>query len=300
MRSLSENEVKQPLPFEAFTVPNLSRKPEKVAEPVSWFTVLAPRIPEEPKEGVAFVPTLMGDPTQPQCALFPNVDEIAAETLRQKNESLAEPPELVLLRAQIEMDAELIEFDAQQRATKILVQAQQDGYAVGYAEGLAKGQADGQAQALAQFEQERALYRADIEDFIAHIEAERVKTWHEMEPLMIRMVFELSAKVIKQEIEVNRDVTLSLVRNALRRVVDSTTLRIRVHGDDLETVRTNRADLLTLVDGANHVEIIEDRRVSLGGCIIETNAGSIDARIETQLDSVSDALEQMVEYRQAA
>ena len=77
-------------------------------------------------------------------------------------------------------------------------------------------------------------------------------------------------------------------------------LRIRVHGNDLETVRTNRADLLTLVDGANHVEIIEDRRVEPGGCIIETNAGSIDARIETQLESVSDALKQMVQYRQAA
>ena len=300
MRSLSEIEAKTELPFEAFTVPNLSRKPEKIAEPVSWFTVLSPRLLEEPKGGAESVPMLMGDPTQPQRASFPNVDAMAAETLRQKNEGLPEPPELVLIREQARMDAELIVFDAQQHAAKILEQAQKEGYSLGYAEGLAQGQADGQAQALAQFELERALYRADIEDFIAHVEAERVKTWREMEPLVIQMVFELSTKVIKQEIEVNREVTLSLVRNALRRVVDATTLRIRVHADDLETIRTNRADLLTLVDGANHVEIIEDRRVSLGGCIIETNAGSIDARIETQLETVSEALDQMVEYRQAA
>ncbi len=299
MKSLSDPPKIQ-LPFEPLTVPNLSRKPEQPAEPVNWFTVLAPRLPEEPKVNDPFAPMVSGDPSHPNRPVFPSVDEIAAETRRKLNDGMAEPPELVMMREKAALDAELILFDAEQRAAKILAEAQKAGYEAGYKVGLEQGITDGQAQAFARAEEERACYKADIEDFIAHIEAERVKTWAEMEPLIIQMVFELSAKVIKQEIEVNREVTLSLVRNALRRVVDCTMLRIRVHGDDLETVRTNRAELLTLVDGANHVEIIEDRRVDPGGCIIETNAGSIDARIETQLETVSDALTQMVQYRQAA
>ena len=299
MRSLSDA-PKTELPFEPFSVPNLSRKPEKPVEPVSWFTVLAPKLPAETKAHDPFAPMVSGDPTRPQRALFPSVDEIAAETRRQQNDGMAEPPELVMLREKAALDAELIVFDAEQRAVRILEEAKKAGYATGYELGFAQGVTNGQTQALAFAAEERALYKADVEDFIAHVEAERVKTWAEMEPRIIEMVFELSAKVIKQEIEVNREVTLSLVRNALRRVVDSTMLRIRVHGDDLETIRTNRAELLTLVDGANHVEIIEDRRVTAGGCIIETAAGSIDARIETQLESVSDALKQMVQYRQAA
>jgi flagellar assembly protein FliH len=84
------------------------------------------------------------------------------------------------------------------------------------------------------------------------------------------------------------------VRNALRRVSDSGSLRIRVHEDDLETVRANREELLSLVDGIPHVEIVSDRRVGAGGCVVETAGGNIDARIETQLETVGETLKQMV------
>ena len=84
---------------------------------------------------------------------------------------------------------------------------------------------------------------------------------------------------------------LSVTRNALRRVVEGGTLRIRVNAEDLQTVRGNREELLTLVDNIRHVEIIEDRRVGAGGCIVETDAGSIDARLETQLAEAANLLE---------
>ena len=38
------------------------------------------------------------------------------------------------------------------------------------------------------------------------------------------------------------------------------------------------------------LEIDGDRRVGRGGCVIETNAGSIDAKIDTQLEQVESAL----------
>jgi len=55
-------------------------------------------------------------------------------------------------------------------------------------------------------------------------------------------------------------------------------------------VKEHRQDLITLLDGIDHLEITDDQRVGKGGCIIETNAGNIDARIETQLEQVEKAL----------
>jgi flagellar assembly protein FliH len=327
MKSLSDA-PKPELPFEPLTVPNLSRKPSESAAPVSWFTLLTGKQNQDDHDGHDVKSNLTpkrqeaeedqrnhaghGDHGEilnlhpsspiphPSLASFPSVDSIALQERQKQHDGLPEPPELVMMRVQAQMDADLMLHDAEQASKKLRAQAVEQGYQDGYAKGLVQGEQDGHAQAQARAVAERELLRADIADFIAHIEAERVRAWSEMEPRIIEMVFALSAQVIKQEIEVNREIALSVVRNALRRVTDSTSLRIRVHADDLETVRTNRADLLTLVDGANHVEIIEDRRVGAGGCILETSAGSIDARIETQLETLSDALGQMVSYRQAA
>jgi flagellar assembly protein FliH len=47
---------------------------------------------------------------------------------------------------------------------------------------------------------------------------------------------------------------------------------------------------LLILDGARQLEIIEDRRVGRGGCVIETSAGTIDARIDTQFEQIADKL----------
>jgi flagellar assembly protein FliH len=107
-----------------------------------------------------------------------------------------------------------------------------------------------------------------------------------MESEIIGLVLEIARKVIKMEVEINRAAALEIVKNTLRRVADSTSLRVRVHADDLETVRANREDLYSLVDTIRKVEIVEDRRVGPGGCILETDAGTIDARIETQMEEI--------------
>ena len=70
--------------------------------------------------------------------------------------------------------------------------------------------------------------------------------------------------MVKQEAAINPDVVVEVVRNALRRVVDSETVRIRVNLADLDTIRSARTDLMTVIDGLRNVEIVEDRRVSAG------------------------------------
>ena len=89
----------------------------------------------------------------------------------------------------------------------------------------------------------------------------------------------------------SRSIAIEIICNALRRVADNGALRVRVNPDDLEMVRSNRADLLHIVEGVSRTsKFVEDRRVGAGGCIVETESGSIDARIETQLASLGDTL----------
>jgi flagellar assembly protein FliH len=60
-------------------------------------------------------------------------------------------------------------------------------------------------------------------------------------------------------------------------------------------VRASREDLIAMVDGIRNIEIVDDRRVDAGGCVIETNGGTIDAKLDTQLNEIGAALGTMLE-----
>ncbi len=287
------------LPFEPLIVPRVAPQKPAPPTPVNWFEQLAPRLPEEEisRDASFLVEEAEDGSPGPRRAAFADVEEVAEAERRRRQMGEPEPPEITLLRHQAKQEAQELVGQALEQAQSIEQEAREQGYQDGYAKGYADGEREAHRVLAQRADEERAAYREDLANFVTHIEAERRRAWAEMEPQIIGLVFDLAKQVIKQEIEVSRAVALSVVRNALRRVTESGTLRIRVHAEDLETIRAGREDLLTLVDGIPHIEIIEDRRVGAGGCVVETEAGNIDARIETQLEEVAETLEQMIMHR---
>ena len=72
---------------------------------------------------------------------------------------------------------------------------------------------------------------------------------------------------------------------------DREQVRIRVNPDDYHIVNNDRASLMRMVEGLKDFELAIDSKVARGGCIIETNLGNIDARLETQLSAIATAFE---------
>jgi flagellar assembly protein FliH len=281
--------------FRPLTAPQLGPEPAAPAEPINWFTRLAPKLPEgkDANSLPTRPPASHSGPARP--ALFLDVDNIANSERERQMIGEPEPPEIVKLRYEAEQTARELVGEAYVQAAKIEEEARAQGRQEGYRAGYATGERDARMALTAQADLERIAYREDLAALIAHIEAERQRVWNDIEPQVISLVFDLVKHVIKQEIEANPDVVMSVIRNALRRVADGSSLRIRVHANDLETVRGHREEILSLLDNVRNVEIIEDRRVGAGGCVVETPAGNIDARIETQLNEVGNTLNQMKE-----
>jgi len=57
---------------------------------------------------------------------------------------------------------------------------------------------------------------------------------------------------------------------------------LRVNPADLDTIRQHR-EAITASNDVEHLRIVEDQRVDRGGVLVETEAGTIDAKIATQL-----------------
>jgi flagellar assembly protein FliH len=152
----------------------------------------------------------------------------------------------------------------------------------GYEEGLARGLAEARAQsadalaAVAEAEQALAAMR---DDYLARAEAAAVE-----------LAFQIAEKVIGATVAANPEAVLGVVAGALLRTTDRDHLVLEVNPGDFELVRDAASELAARLGGINRMEVVSERRVGPGGCVVRTEEGEIDARIASQIDRVRQIL----------
>ncbi|MDR1863402.1 MAG: flagellar assembly protein FliH [Treponema sp.] len=111
----------------------------------------------------------------------------------------------------------------------------------------------------------------------------RTEILAQTEQEIIDLVLLIARKVIKVISENQRNVIISNVVQALRKLKGRGNIVIRVNMADVKLSTEHTKDFIKLVEGAKSIQVVEDSTVDQGGCIIETDFGEIDARISSQL-----------------
>lgn len=231
----------------------------------SWLDTL------EPLTAAAPLPRLAEDGPQ---AAAPSLDIAALYT----------QAEAALQSARAEA-AELIE-DAKTQAEALREAAWQEGFHAGGVEARAAVDAEMRAEWAAR----QNSLRSELDAIASAIGEARESLWRSQESEMVALALDIAKQVIKTEVAQNPAVVQAVLANALRRITDKDNVRVRVSVSDAPRVKEAREDLMEIVDGLRFIEIVADRRVGDGGCVVETNAGTIDAKIETQIAEVARAL----------
>lgn len=157
----------------------------------------------------------------------------------------------------------------------------------GYNEGLASGIKDGAEKAQVLIDKLEADIKAAIDERKSIIDA--------IEPELLKLCMESVEKIVKHEIKTNPDVVIRMVRSCLRRVKDSKDVYVRVNPAEVEHVRAQREELLSICEGVHSINIVDDRRVSCGGCVVESSSGDFDAKIDTQIGRLNAKLTETLE-----
>lgn len=227
------------------------------------------------------------DATAQLAGLWTQLPRLSQESQPRERSAVNKPaqPEIPNLDSTRE-EADRILFEARAQAEAIREEARQQGYAAGAA--LARQEVETELRTI--WDRQTFAIKGNIQAIIDSIIEAREELWRETEQEMVALVIEIARKVIKTEVKQNSDVIVEMIRHAMRRISDKDNIRIRVNPDDVGVVREHREDLMRILDGIRHLEIDDDRRIGQGGCVIETNAGTIDARVETQFEQVEEAL----------
>ncbi len=173
-------------------------------------------------------------------------------------------------------------------ASSLLEQAREEREAIAEAarsEGREAGRQEGIARVDAEINELLTLLHALIEA----VREDRDRFLRSAEPELVRLALGASERIVHHEIAQNDQFVVETVRAALTRALGRNDITIRVNPEDMEVMRVYRERLLAAGD-FEHLRLIEDQRIDRGGAMLESDSGTIDAKITTQLREVRGAL----------
>lgn len=178
--------------------------------------------------------------------------------------------------------------DAHQRARQLIEEAADRGNELIEAVRKAAHE-EGFAAGNDQANREMSDMMATMHNLVDMARVERHKLIESAEPELVRLATGIAERILHQQIALDRGVVVEMAKVAIARLVDRESVTVRVNPADLERMRPHRDEFLNASD-IKHLRIIEDQRVDRGGVLVETEGGTIDARISTQLNEAKRVL----------
>jgi flagellar biosynthesis/type III secretory pathway protein FliH len=177
--------------------------------------------------------------------------------------------------------AESILRDAANRARELIAQAQAQAAGI-EAEAHKNGHTEGVTAGRTDIEAELAESVTSLQGVVDQARAQRQSIIEGAEPELVKLAMTIAERIVHEQISVDPNVVLENVRQALTRLVGREVVTLRVNPADLDIIRAHRESIANSND-VEHLRVVEDQRVDRGGVVVETDAGTIDAKISTQI-----------------
>ncbi|TAH55857.1 MAG: flagellar assembly protein FliH [Treponema sp.] len=190
-----------------------------------------------------------------------------------------------VIRQQAQDEASKILDDAKAEADRIIEDAKsrmEQEAKTGYNDGFAKGQEAGFKEG--NLEAQRLTDR--LHTIIERMMDKRQEILAETEQQIVDLVLLMTRKIVKVISENQKNIVVSNVVQALRKVKGRGDVIIRVNLADVAMTTQHIKDFLSTAENIKNISVVEDSTVDRGGCIIETDFGAIDARIASQLNEI--------------
>ncbi|EOC99307.1 FliH/SctL family protein [Caldisalinibacter kiritimatiensis] len=221
------------------------------------------------------------------------------ETYNNKENEIEERlKELEKIKQQIISDAELqaerIIQDAKDKADEyiegsyakskeIIEEARKQGFNEGYSKGYQEGKED--ADKL--IEEANEIKRE-------YLERSR-KVIKNIEKDVIELVIKNCEKIINMKLDDDKELILSIVEKGLESLAVSEKVTIRVSPDDYDVVELSKGRILAMATLVEDIVIKKDNNLERGGCIIETEKGSVDVSIKSQIEEMKKTLYSLID-----
>jgi len=121
------------------------------------------------------------------------------------------------------------------------------------------------------------------------LEDRKDSIYREAEEEIVKLILDSVKKIIGDEIQQNKDIIISQIKIALEKCTYREKVTIKVSSEDYPNVLVKKNVIESLVEGISELEIIEDKFLKKGDCIVDTPSGEVNSSIKLQLEQLQKA-----------
>lgn len=157
--------------------------------------------------------------------------------------------------------------------------------------GFAEGREMGRQEALREFQDAYDM----LEQYALTLNAERKELAARFEEQLVMLASQMAEKILNAELSMKPALLANIVRAALKEISSATQVMIRVHPQDLALLKNRSQQLAEVLSGNSVLDFRPDETLARGDCLVDSDIGSLDARLTSQLKSLREQLESSME-----
>lgn len=181
------------------------------------------------------------------------------------------------------MNAEV--FEARQGAQGIIEAAKAERERI-----LAEAQAEREKLRAEARDQGRQEALAQSTEIILRAKMQAGEILGSYEKDVIALALRMAEKIIGRSLEKDPDLMVELCASAIENLRSARSMVLRVHPKTAAVLRAKKPVLMELIGRAVDLAIREDPDVAPVGCIVQTEFGTVDAQLPTQLEMLQNVL----------
>jgi len=197
-------------------------------------------------------------------------------------------------KTQVKEECRQLVLKTQRQADEIRRRAESEGQDEGYRDGLARAEteiAEQSRQVANNLVEERlSTLVPAMSDILGELVSARNQCRLDWETELVGVAGVIAEKIVRRSLQLQPDLTVGVVEQAVELAMGSTSLQIQLNPIDLESLGDRIRGVVQDSCRGVEVKLVPDAGVSPGGCLIATDRGHIDARLETMLERIASEL----------
>lgn len=140
-------------------------------------------------------------------------------------------------------------------------------------------------------EQGRQQGKAEAAGLLIQAARERERMLGSAEKQIVELALQAARRIIQKELCSTPETIAAIVSPLVKRAQRAQNITLRVHPQDVPALVEAVPDLKIEAEILCSVLVEPDETIDRGGCVVATDIGTFDARVEVQLDALAHALQ---------
>ncbi len=134
----------------------------------------------------------------------------------------------------------------------------------------------------------------DWAEQIALLSSEIEGVGQKVQSMVVPLALKAAQKILGRELEVNKEAVVDIIKNSVKSVSQNKNIKIYVSREDFPFVEKNKEELKRMFDALEGFSIQEKSTIESGSCMIETEAGIINAQLSKQWEALEKAFKKIL------